>query len=118
MYEHLDLKASYDSMRAVYTDDRMTDLHGYTAAEQDHLQISYYAPILQLRWQYDRPWMDDRNMIHPIKYIARLDRNGDLIGVRTHYDPDGQLVRTDRFLVPYKEEELVLGVLEQETRIE
>jgi hypothetical protein len=45
-----------------------------------------------------------------VKQITRLDPQGQLIGVRVDYDPEGTATREERFLVPYKREEELLGV--------
>jgi hypothetical protein len=118
-YDHLELTASYDSMHVVYRDDRMADLFGYTSAEQDHLQLAYHPSFLRYMGYPPFPrhiqpgsWrFDDEELTSPIKQIARLDPQGNLIGVRVDYDPSGKVMRTEHFLVPYKKEDEVLGVV-------
>ncbi|MCC7503060.1 MAG: hypothetical protein IT229_11055, partial [Flavobacteriales bacterium] len=41
-YDHLELRASYDSMHVVYRDDHMVDFFGYAPSKQDHLQFTYH----------------------------------------------------------------------------
>ena len=41
-YDHLEVRASYDSMHVVYTDDRLVDFYGYALSKQDHLQFTYH----------------------------------------------------------------------------
>ncbi len=110
-YDHLELTASYDSMHVVYEDDRMVDLFGFRSADQDHLQLAYHSPFL---WENVERWpaYAQRESAPVVKRIARLDDHGNLIGVREDYDLLGRVTRTERFLVPYKKEEEVLGVLE------
>lgn len=110
LYKGLDLQASYDSMCVVYTDDRMTDLFGYSAAQPDHLQLCYHPPIPQLRFDMGWRHFEEGGSVHPLKSIARLNERDELIGERLHFDPLGTLVRTETFLVPYKREEELLGV--------
>ncbi len=110
-YDHLELTASYDSMHVVYRDDRMVDLFGFTSAKQDHLQLAYHAPFLRFLLQPYSRYMDNQELVGPIKQIARLDPQGRLIGVRVDYDASGNVVREDRFYVPSKKED-ALGLLD------
>jgi hypothetical protein len=113
-YEHLDLRASYDSMHVRYTDGRMTDLFGYRGRGQDHLQLSYHLPVLQIPENYfgygRGRWDTPVTTVWTVKKIARLDEKGDFVGVRVHMDVLGQVVRTDTFLVPQKRENEELGM--------
>lgn len=111
-YDHLDRTASYDSMRVVYIDDRMTDFFGFAANEQDHLQFAYHAPWTLNLALYHQWGGEDHVVPGPVKQIAQRDRNGDLIGVRVEYDRNGRAIREERFLVPYKKEDEMLGVVE------
>lgn len=110
-YDHLELTASYDSMHVVYEADRMVDLFGFRSADQDHLQLAYHPPLL---WEINERWptYGQRESAPVVKQIARLDDQGNLIGVREDYDMLGRVTRTERFLVPYKNEEDALGVLD------
>lgn len=109
-YDHLEVKASYDSMHVVYTDDRMVDFYGYTLNRQDHLQFTYhplYPDHILYAGVITRSW---REPVAAIARITRLDADGQLIGVRVDYDASGTATREERFLVPYKREEELLGV--------
>lgn len=111
-YDHLELTASYDSMHVVYADDRMVDLFGYGPAEPDHLRLAYHPSNLG-----DYEFLHARRMVGwtpspRIKRITRLNAGGDLIGVGVDYDRSGRATRREHFLVPFKKEEEVLGVLE------
>jgi hypothetical protein len=109
-YDHLEIRASYDSMRVVYTDDRLVDFFGYATDKQDHLQFTYHPSFQRLVMHgRGRRW-NDMELTPAIKQIARLDPQGQLIGVRVDYDPEGTATREERFLVPYKREEELLGV--------
>ncbi|MBK8499797.1 MAG: hypothetical protein IPL52_13515 [Flavobacteriales bacterium] len=111
-YDHLELTASYDSMHVDYTDDRMVDFFGFTPNEQDHLQFAYHTPSLFFL-DFPRSLGGDAHMIPgPIKQIARLDPQDNLIGMRVDYDATGKVVREERFYVPYKKEDEVLGVVD------
>lgn len=111
-YDHLEIRTSYDSMRVVYTDDRMVDFFGYAPDKQDHLQFTYHPAfpdhVLYTR-VIGRSWRDP---VPTIARITRLDPDGQLIGVRVDYDPSGTATREEHFLVPYKREDEVLGVVE------
>lgn len=111
-YDHLERTASYDSMHVAYMDDRMTDLTGFASHEQDHLQFTYHPSyILDLGYRRPRRF-DHRLSMVQIKQIARLDQHGDFIGVRVDYDRSGRVTRTEHFLVPYKREDEMLGVVD------
>jgi len=117
-YDHLELTASYDSMHVNYQDDRMVDFFGYTSTNSDHLHFTYYPPLLNttvfIGSHYDLPMRNEDQMTHrPLKQIARLNPQGDLIGVRIDYDAIGQPLRSEHFLVPYKKEDEVLGVMDR-----
>ncbi|MEO8591619.1 MAG: hypothetical protein ABI432_19715 [Flavobacteriales bacterium] len=111
-YDHLEITATYDSMRVVYADDRMVDFFGFAPIAQDHLQLAYYAPFTRLIDYHGSIRFDDQPSPGPLKQISRLDQSGNLIGVRVDYDAMGQVTREDRFYVPYKKEDEVLGVVE------
>ena len=107
-YDHWERTASYDSMHVVYADDRACDLLGFTAAEQDHFRFTYHpqGPEVFLPW-----FAADMEMttIPALKQISRLDRNGDLIGVRVEYDRQGRVIRADHFFTPYRKEDELVG---------
>lgn len=107
-YDHWERTASYDSMHVVYADDRARDLLGFTATEQDHFRFTYHpqGPVVVL------PWFAAREGMAPIpmlKQVSRLDRNGDLIGVRVEYDRQGRVIRADHFFTPYRKEDELVG---------
>lgn len=110
-YDHLELRASYDSMRVVYTDDRLIDFFGYAPQKQDHLQFAYHPSFHRLVMPEMFGGWNNMELAPAIKQIARLDTEGQLIGVRVDYDPAGKATREERFLVPYKREEEMLGVV-------
>ncbi len=109
-YDHLELRASYDSMRVVYTDDRLVDFFGYTTDKQDHLQFTYHPSFQRLIAHGRAARFGEMDLLPRVKQIAQLDPQGQLIGVRVDYDPEGTATREERFLVPYKREEELLGV--------
>lgn len=110
-YDHLELRASYDSMRVVYTDDRLVDFFGYASDKKDHLQFTYHPSFQRLIAHGRVARSGEMDLLPRVKQITRLDPQGQLIGVRVDYDPDGTATREERFLVPYKREDEVLGVL-------
>ena len=111
-YDHLELTASYDSMRVLYTDDRMVDFFGYVSHKQDHLQFTYHPSFQRLIAHGRVARFGEMELIPAIKQISRLDEQGNLIGMRVDYDVTGNVVREERFYVPYKREDEVLGVVE------
>ena len=110
-YDHLELTATYDSMRVVYQGDQMMDFFGFTSAGQDHLQFAYHPPFMIYIENYGFGRAHDRRIPAALKQIARLDPQGNLIGVRVDYDQGGQVMRAEHFYVPYKKEDEVLGVV-------
>ncbi len=111
-YDHLERTAGYDSMHVVYNEDRMIDFFGFTSNEQDHLQFAYHTPsmfYIDLRGSIGG---DTRTIPGPVKQIARLDPQDNLIGMRVDYDASGKVAREERFYVPYKKEDEVLGVVD------
>ena len=111
-YDHLELTASYDSMHVVYRDDRMVDFFGYSSAEQDHLQFTYHPPVLRISGYAWNLRFDEEESRAAIKQITRLDAQGNLIGARVDYNVAGKVAREERFYVPYKKEDEVLGVVD------
>jgi len=109
-YDHLEIRASYDSMRVVYTDDRPVDFFGYATDKQDHLQFTYHPSFQRLVMHGRGGRWNDMELTPAIKQITRLDPQGQLIGVRVDYDPEGMATREERFFRPYKREEELLGV--------
>lgn len=109
-YDHLEIRASYDSMRVVYTDDRPVDFFGYATEKQDHLQFIYHPSFQRLIAHGRVARFGEMDLLPRVKQIARLDPQGQLIGVRVDYDAEGMATREERFLVPYKREEELLGV--------
>ena len=109
-YDHLELRASYDSMRVVYTDDRLMDFFGYATDKQDHLQFTYHPSFQRLVMHGRGGRWNDMELTPAIKQIARLDPQGQLIGVRVDYGLEGTATREERFFRPYKREEELLGV--------
>ncbi|MBK9286546.1 MAG: hypothetical protein IPN38_02390 [Flavobacteriales bacterium] len=109
-YDHLEIRASYDSMRVVYTDDRLVDFFGYRAEEQDHLEFTYHPSFQRLVMPDSGRRWNNMEPTPAISQVARLDREGRLIGVRVDYDAEGTATREERFLVPYKREAELLGV--------
>ena len=110
-YDHLELRASYDSMRVVYTDDRLVDFFGYATDKQDHLQFMYHPAVQRLIAHGRVASFGEMDLLPKFKQITRLDPQGQLIGVRVDYDAEGTATREERFMVPYKREEEVLGAV-------
>jgi len=110
-YDHLKLTATYDSMRVVYNDDRMVDFFGFAPLKQDHLQFTYHPSFPRLIMDGRDVRLDDRKLIPAIKQVSRLDVNDKLIGVRVDLDASGTAMREGHFLVPYKRDDDVLGVV-------
>lgn len=98
-------------MRVVYTDDRLVDFFGYAPDKQDHLQFTYHPSFQRLVVHGRGGRWNDMELNPAIKQIARLDPQGQLIGVRVDYDPEGMATREERFFKPYKREDEVLGVV-------
>ncbi len=111
-YDHLELTASYDSMHVVYNEDRMVDFFGFTSNEQDHLQFAYHPPFLRIIGYPGSMRFDQEESEAAVKQVARLDTHGDFIGVRVDLDVTGKVAREERFYVPYKKEDEVLGVVD------
>jgi len=109
-YDHLEIRASYDSMHVVYTDDRPVDFFGYATDKQDHLQFTYHPSFQRLIAHGRVARLGEMDLLPRVKQITRLDPQGQLIGVRVDYDAEGTATREERFLVPYKREEELLGV--------
>jgi len=110
-YDHLDITATYDSMRVVYTDDRLVDFFGYATEKQDHLQFTYHPSFQRLIAHGRVARFGEMDLLPRVKQITRLDPQGQLIGVRVDYDTEGTATREERFLVPYKREEDALGLV-------
>lgn len=112
-YDHWDRTASYDSIRVVYDEGHLMDLIGFAEGDQDHFHITYYEAIERTADPAAkgsifelRPWW------HP-RRIAQLDADGDLIGMCVDFGRNGSITREQHFLVPFKNEEEELGVVER-----
>ena len=88
----------------------MNHVFGYRTEEQDHLQFTYHPSFQRLVMpDRGRRW-NNMELSPAISQVARLDPQGQLIGVRVDYDPEGTATREERFFKPYKREDELLGV--------
>lgn len=96
----LKIKGNYDSLLITYNDDRVQTIQGSGYGNYTHLQFNYYNMQNNLELYLSHRGMDTR-----IKTLGERNQMGQKIGVWKHYNIDGQLYKTEDFILPRKDEE-------------
>ncbi len=113
--EHLksyDLSETYDSIVVNYENNRIHNFYGYGENDFIHITIAYHIDrFLTLdinsiiyggrHSQYDFPSVS----IPRIKMMGTYNQNNKRIGTWTYYDLSQQVYKTEKYLIPWKEEE-------------
>ncbi len=96
-------EAGYDSIGVEYKDNLLQDFYGYSKPDFTHLKIAYTTFIPNQyflnKWRWE----------HQVKIIGQYTKDGKKKGEWRHYNENGLLYKTENYLIPCKEEELVTG---------
>ena len=93
--------AGYDSIGVEYKDNLLQDFYGYSTKDFTHLKIVYgpnnfffsYKPEPEVR----------------VRVIGQYTKDKKKKGEWRYYNEFGTLYKTESYLIPWKEEELVTG---------
>jgi len=109
------LENPFDSIVVHYKNNVVFDFIGYGNSKLKHVHLSYHDS------NPSTPEIDHFYLISPyshqvnaqvlprLKEIGEYDENGWRIGEWKHFNTNLQLVKLETYLVPHKEEELVVG---------
>lgn len=107
MFDDLKVKAGYDSICAIYSNDRLLDFYGYSPSDYTHLCIRYHEPqtadhtILTLQGYYT----GDEWRPAIAQVCGQYDKEQKRTGVWKYFNSFGQLYKTENYVIPWKEEE-------------
>ncbi|MCD6069117.1 MAG: hypothetical protein K0S33_3943 [Bacteroidetes bacterium] len=109
-YDLITIKGSgFDSIRVDFADDQLLDFYGYGITDFTHLKI-VYQPANKLQPYFDPYLYSGRRRIQRSKAVQTIGlytKKGEKTGEWRHYNELGQLYKTENFIIPRKEEELV-----------
>lgn len=118
MFDDLEVKLNYDSISINYSNNVVHDFYGYGEQDFTHLQISYHQAPVDLalnnfdfysRSMYSSKLNDEPILMTPkIKEFGQINQNDMKFGIWKHYDQRNQLYKTENFILPRKEENIML----------
>ena len=109
LFGSFELISIYDSIQVVYNNDRVYSFHEYGVGNHTHLKIRYHDPSLLSNPRLIRFYDIENRMIvseNQIKEMGLCNLLDEQIGVWKHFNEQGELYKTERFIIPWKEEEL------------
>lgn len=110
--DEIRLKSQFDSIVVQYENNLVCDFFGYNDDDFKHLHFTYY-PILMTVSEYifyDEYHNPIKIKLAPkLKIVGEYNSNGLRIGEWKHYDAYANLFKVEKYLIPQKEEELVLS---------
>ena len=120
LFEDFDLNAYYDSIHVTYEDNLVQDFYGYGDEDYTHLSMEYHQPSpLFIHLSYIDPIFYGHSQQYTppspppphVKAIGAYNENNEKIGVWRHYDSNGQLYKTENYIIPWRDEEVTLPQL-------
>jgi antitoxin component YwqK of YwqJK toxin-antitoxin module len=112
LFDELKVEAGYDSIRVAYKNNMPYDFYGF-GEDYAHLQIRYYdaavTGLVTNQFIYLNERQRVRNNTRPlqVKEIGQYNKDHLKIGTWKHYDTRNMLYKTEQFIIPWKEEEMV-----------
>ena len=110
--------AGYDSICVKYTNNKLYDFYGYGSADYAHVQISYQPSTALFfldhynnyyAYRTHRSFADLTPQL-TVKSIGEYNRDGAKMGEWSHYNEQGQLYKTENFIIPRKEQPEITGL--------
>jgi hypothetical protein len=127
-YNQLNLNSGYDSLIVKYDKNKVIEFTGLGSLDYTHLALNHHVslPVIQsipnqnfdsgINWgngiQYRRGNQYQFDFVTPdylwnqaaVHEIGQLDKQDRRIGIWENYDNQGQLYKTENYLIPWKEE--------------
>ena len=112
--DEIGLRSQFDSIVVQYENNMVSDFIGYSDADFRHFHFTYHEPsnaqIPELA-NFNNYFGDMSFTLKPkLKTVGEYNSNGMRIGEWKHYDVHAKLFKVETYLIPQKEEELVLGL--------
>ncbi|MEO5645183.1 MAG: hypothetical protein ABIQ40_18040 [Bacteroidia bacterium] len=92
----------YDSLHVQYADNNLLDFYGYGINNHIHLQISYYeAEELPISLWHGYSLAEGAS----VRECGQVDKDNKKVGEWKSYSKQGQLYKTENYLIAWKEDE-------------
>lgn len=108
----LGLKNQLDSLVIHYVDNMVVDFFGHGEKEFKHLHFTYHDVNPETRefavYQYRNPRIEIGSQ-YRLKQVGEYNASGYRVGEWKHFDANQILFKVEKYLIPQKEEEIVLG---------
>lgn len=110
------VRGEYDSLLLVFNSDYVEHVYGYGNNDYTHLRIFYQedvedqiSPIIGFHnyYPYEVNAMQTFRLSPRVKSTGEYNEEGKRVGLWKHYDQNNQLFKTENYLIPKKEEEMV-----------
>ena len=93
-----------------YSNDLLENLYGYRGEDYSHLHIRYYEQEEKIELNISE-YYGIIHSTHPevrrIKELGQYNMKNEQIGVWKHFNKQNVLYKTENFVIPRKEEEIV-----------
>lgn len=114
LMNELNMKSQIDSVVVHYENNAVHDFYGYGENEFKHMHIAYHdrdpsTPEIDPYFILNAYHYEFQQEILPrIKEVGEYNANGYRIGEWKHFDVNQQLYSVEKYIIPKKEEQLVL----------
>jgi antitoxin component YwqK of YwqJK toxin-antitoxin module len=124
LFEGLQKNSSYDSIRVSYTNNFLQHFYGYGASENTHLEILYHQDLATTEFtdrvhtllpertgrftRYGGNLTQNFAFYPTVKSIGAYNAADLKVGVWKHFNERQQLYKTETFIIPRKEENVVM----------
>ncbi|HTF05602.1 MAG TPA: hypothetical protein VK826_16360 [Bacteroidia bacterium] len=127
MFTGVKTNARFDSIEVQYTSNQVQNFFAYSPSDYMHLRVDYYTPeepkaptnnllidpttnvviipISAYIFPWDYHYMPPQEALLVIKSKGQYNRAGERIGEWQYFTTDGQVCKTENYLIPMREEE-------------
>ena len=115
-FDNLDVKVGYDSIQVVYKNDHLEHFYGFGDENFVHLHIAYHEveelELLSFNILSYRGYDPRRKteMERKIEQLGQFNKNNQKVGLWKHFDKNNRLYKTENYILPWKDEEEIVGL--------
>ena len=114
LMDGVDIKHEFDSVVVEYVNNVVFDFFGYGEKEFKHMHFTYYDDDLSTpeidNYYFVADFINSNEITRPVrvKEVGEYNANGYRIGEWKYFDLNRNLFKLEKYLIPHKEDELVL----------
>jgi hypothetical protein len=109
-FQDIKVTYAYDSIKVVYANNLLQDFYGYGLGDYVHLHLGYHSIALngmppELPYRIGGRTYSQQP-VSLIKEAGQYNRDNEKIGTWKHFNKNGQLYKTENYLLPQNDDDL------------